>query len=139
MTTFERSVHGDSAALESPLRPWAGSAAAVAAMANVAWVPGHLLAAPYVGALQALLTLTFLAIAALLLCYDAPLVYLACTAVGSLALAGYVATRTVALLQVGEDVGDWFDPVGVIAVAAGAAAVALSLMALRRSQQLPLP
>jgi negative regulator of sigma E activity len=44
--------------------------------------------------------------------------YAAGAVVGGLAVAAYVLSRSVGLPQIGDDVGDWADPLGVVAVAA---------------------
>lgn len=62
-----------------------------------------------------------LAIAALMC--DSAAVYSLVVLTCGLALAGYVATRLTAFPQLGDDVGNWFEPLGVVSVVAECVAV----------------
>jgi hypothetical protein len=117
--------------LQSPLRWGVAIAAITAAGAHIPIIPDHLHEAPYMGTLFVLLTLACLGLATVVMVHDIPLVYLAAATVCGLAILGYAATRTVAFPQLADDVGDWLDPLGIVALCSEATVVSLSLAALR--------
>ena len=51
-----------------------------------------------------------------------------------LAIIGYAATRLVAFPMLADDVGNWFEPLGVISVLSEAIVVGCALTALRRGR-----
>jgi hypothetical protein len=51
-----------------------------------------------------------------LLTADTQAVWVATRVVAALALLGYVLSRTVGLPQIGDDVGNWGDPLGIVAI-----------------------
>jgi len=117
--------------LQSPLRWGVAIAAITAAGAHIPIIPDHLHEAPYMGTLFVLLTLACLGLATVVMVHDIPLVYLAAATVCGLAILGYAATRTVAFPQLADDVGDWLEPLGIVAICSEATVVSLSLAALR--------
>jgi hypothetical protein len=117
--------------LRSSLRWGVAIAAIIAAGAHIPIIPDHLHEAPYMGTLFVLLTLACLGLATVVLVYDIPLVYLAAATVCGLAILGYAATRTVAFPELADDVGDWLEPLGIVAICSEATVVSLSLAALR--------
>lgn len=116
----------------SPARRQLAAAATVAALAHIPVIGTHLIEAPYMGVLFIVLTTACLALALSALLFDTRAVYAASTITCSLAIVGYTATRLVAFPMLADDVGNWFEPLGIVSVAAEAAVVAVSLSALRR-------
>jgi hypothetical protein len=51
------------------------------------------------------------------------------------AVVGYVATRLTAFPQLADDVGNWFEPLGVVSVLTEALVVVLAVVAVRRRPQ----
>lgn len=116
--------------LISPWR-WAVAAAAITgAAAHVPVVGPHLDEAPYMGALFIVLTAACLALAAAAPLSDGPVVYGLAVLTCGLAIVGYAATRLVAFPQLADDVGDWFEPLGVVSIIAEATVVIASVRAL---------
>ena len=105
----------------------AAATALVAVAAHIPITPTHLREAPYIGwsfiALE--LTLTILAVA--LIQRDTPLVWTASGVVPALAMLAYALTRTVALPQIGDDVGDWTQPLGLVALTAEALLILITV------------
>lgn len=54
-----------------------------------------------------------------------------------LAILGYIATRLIAFPELAGDVGNWFEPLGVVSVLAECAAVAIAATAFIRRATLP--
>ncbi len=117
--------------LHSPWRVPMALAALVAAIAHVPVIGQHLSEAPYMGVLFILLTIACLVIAATALVRDGAGLYVAATAVCALAVLGYAATRTVAFPMLGDDVGDWLEPLGVLAVSSELVVIVTAQFALR--------
>lgn len=70
-----------------------------------------------------------------LMCDSGALYTAAAVACGS-AVLGYAATRTVAFPHLADDVGDWFEPLGVVSILAESAAVLTAVWVLaRRSRE----
>ena len=102
MTTLTRSV---------------GAAAALGvAAAHVPITGEHLHEAPYIGVLFVLLEITCVVLAAALVLRDDNVVWVATGAVTGAALVAYLLSRTVGLPQIGDDVGNWTEPLGVVSV-----------------------
>jgi hypothetical protein len=102
---------------------WRGPAVAASLVTLAAHVPitgAHLHEAPYVGALFILLEVAAAALSAWMLWRDDRAAYALIALTGTLAIAGYVASRSVGLPQIGDDVGNWGEPLGVVAIAAEA-------------------
>ena len=118
------------AALRRPERWVLAAAALVAAGAHVPVIGPHLDEAPYMGVLFVVLTVGCLAIAATALVRDATAVYGLAVLTCGLAVLGYAATRIVAFPMLGDDVGNWLEPLGVLSVAAELVAVAAAVSAL---------
>lgn len=106
-------------------------ALAVAAAAHLPVIPEHLRAAPYLGVLFILFVLGAWTAAVLLLNTEDRRVSLAAMILCALAIGAYALTRTVALPQAADDVGNWLEPLGVIAVLSEAVVVVLGAIALR--------
>jgi uncharacterized protein (DUF305 family) len=119
-------------ALRSPWRWLVAPAAAVGAAVHIPVIAPHLDEAPYMGALFIALTIACFAIALLLLAVDAPLLYGFAALTCGLAIVGYIATRVVAFPELADDVGNWAEPLGVVAIVSEAVVVGGSIAALRR-------
>jgi len=102
----------------------------VAAAAHVPVIPEHLHEAPYMGALF----VAFTAVAAVLAVVvavrgTAPAPFVAAGVLCAAAIVAYCLTRLIAFPQLGDDVGNWGETAGVIAIASEAMVVALSVVA----------
>jgi hypothetical protein len=51
------------------------------------------------------------------------------------AVLGYAATRTVAFPRLADDVGNWFEPLGVVSILAESAVVITAVLVLARQSQ----
>jgi len=111
----------------SPWRWPAAATALVVVAAHVPVTPSHLSEAPYIGwsfvALEAVLT----GLAAALIVHDTPLLWWAAAVIPTLAIAGYALTRSVAMPLVADDVGNWAEPLGIVALTSEALLLALAL------------
>jgi hypothetical protein len=105
-------------------------AALVAALAHVPVVRPHLDEAPYMGVLFIVLTVGCLVLAAAVLVRDSPAVYAASAVTCGGAIVGYAATRVVAFPMLADDVGNWFEPLGVVSVVSETVVVLASVVAL---------
>ncbi|MGN6330410.1 MAG: hypothetical protein ACTHOD_02005 [Motilibacteraceae bacterium] len=120
-------------ALHAPQRWLLAGAAAVAAAAHVPVIAPHLDEAPYMGVLFVVLTAACSVLAVAAVVRDARPVYALAALTCGLAVAGYAATRLVAFPELGDDVGNWLEPLGVVSVAAELVVVAAAVSALRRA------
>ena len=109
--------------------PLAG-AAIVAAVAHIPVISPHLEEAPYMGVLFIVLTGACLILAAGALVYDSPAVYAASALTCGSAVLGYAATRLIAFPMLADDVGNWYEPLGVVSVLSESAVVLLSIAVL---------
>jgi hypothetical protein len=101
---------------------------------HLALIPEHLQEAPYIGYLFIADTLACVVLAVALVVRDAPVVWAASGVLSALALAAYVASRSVGLPQIGDDVGQWFGTLGVAAVLSEVAALLIASWVLHRAQ-----
>jgi peptidoglycan/LPS O-acetylase OafA/YrhL len=115
------------AAERSAWRWPAAAAALVAVAAHVPITPTHLREAPYIGWSFVALEITLTALAVTLVLRDSRLVWWAAGVVPALAMLGYAVTRSVALPQIGDDVGNWTQPLGVVALTAEALLILITL------------
>lgn len=120
--------------LHAPQRWVLAGAAAAAAAAHVPVIAPHLDEAPYMGVLFVVLTAACSVLAVAALVRDARPVYALAALTCGLAVAGYAATRLVAFPELGDDVGNWLEPLGVVSVAAELVVVAAAVSALRRGR-----
>ena len=125
MTTSTRQAH------RSDWRWVLAAAALISAAAHVPVIGPHLQEAPYMGTLFVLLTLSCVALAVAAVVNDSVVVYALSIATCGLAVIGYCATRLVAFPQLGDDVGSWFEPLGVVSVLAESMAVLGAVNGLR--------
>jgi hypothetical protein len=113
---------------------WRLAAAATLLAAGAVHIPitgEHLEEAPYIGVLFIALTIACGICAILLVLHDNPLVWMVTGGVAALAVIGYVLSRTVGLPQIGDDVGNWSDPLGTVALLTEGMTVVLAALALR--------
>jgi hypothetical protein len=120
----------------SALRWPVAGCAAVAALAHVPVTPEHLTEARYLGVLFLLLTVVLLLGATAVLATGSGAAYALLAGVSLLAVAGYVVSRTAGLPLVADDIGRWFEPLGIVSVLAEAATAAFAGVALRRAHLL---
>ncbi len=106
----------DGPAERSPVRLIAATAAAGMAVAHIPVIKQHLDEAPYIGIGFVLLTIAGLVLLQLLLTRDTAAVWTASVVVSVLALLGYLLSRSVGLPQITDDIGNWSDPLGVVAI-----------------------
>ena len=92
--------------------------ALVAAAAHVPVTGEHLREAPYIGVLFIALEVALVVLAGLVLVSSSRLVWWAAAVVPALAIVAYAVSRTVGLPQIGDDVGNWTEPLGVVSVVA---------------------
>lgn len=106
------------------------------AVAHIPVIQEHLTEAPYAGAGFVLLSIAGFLLAQLLLGADTQQVWLATGAVAALALSGYALSRTIGLPLIRDDVGNWGEPLGIVAISSEAlmlvSAVAQGVAAVRR-------
>jgi hypothetical protein len=115
----------------SPYRRWLAAACLVATAAvHLAIAPEHLREAPYAGVLFIALGAAALATALLLIAVDHELVWLSAGALCVSALASYAISRSIGLPSMADDVGDWLNPLGVVAVLSEATAALIAWQAL---------
>lgn len=110
--------------------PWRWPAAAIAFIVAASHVPitgEHLAEAPYIGWSFVALEVAALALAAALALRDVAVVWWAAAVVPTLAILAFVVTRTVALPEIADDVGNWTEPLGFVALAAEGSLVVLAL------------
>lgn len=105
---------------------------AVAAVAHIPVIAPHLEEAPYMGVLFIALTAACLTLGAAIAATDATWAYRSAAAVCGAAVLAYAATRLVAFPQLADDVGNWFEPLGVVSVVSETLVVALALLVLHR-------
>ena len=98
----------------------------VVAATHLLLVPDHLEEAPYAGWLFLALGVTCLGLAVVVVVTDQPLALGLAGLVCLAALAAYVVSRTVGLPQLGDDVGNWTEPLALPAVLAEALLVVLA-------------
>lgn len=110
----------DGPAERSPWRLPAAIGAAGMAVSHIPVIEMHLSEAPYIGVGFILLTVAGMLLTPLLLTRDTVAVWSASLVVSALALLGYVLSRTVGLPQITDDVGNWGEPLGVVAIVAEA-------------------
>lgn len=103
----------------------------VVAGTHVPLIGEHLEEAPYVGWLFIALSATCVALAVVVAVVDRPAVWVLIGLTCFAALVAFVASRTMGLPQIGDDVGNWTEPLGFPALASEALVVAHALLHLR--------
>ena len=104
----------------------------VAAVAHIPVIAPHLDEAPYMGVLFIALTAVCLTLGALIAAADSTWTYRAAAAVCGAAVLAYAATRLVAFPQLADDVGNWFEPLGVVSVVSESLVVLVALLVVAR-------
>ncbi len=117
----------------SPWRWTLALAAVVAAVAHVPVIAPHLDEAPYMGVLFIVLSVACCTLAAAGLMRDTAAIYALATLTCGSAIIGYAATRLIEFPMLMDDVGNWFEPLGVVSVVAEAIVVACAIRALASS------
>ena len=102
----------------------------VAAAAHLPVIPAHLHEAPYMGVLFVVFTVVSATMAVVVAVHgSAPAPFLLSGVLCAAAIAAYCLTRLVAFPQLGDDVGNWGETAGVIAIVSEAIVVVLSVAA----------
>ena len=117
-------------AIGSPWRFTVTACCLTAAAAHLPVTEDHLHEAPYIGVLFIVLSAACVLTAGALLARDARVVYAAVMVTCAAAIGAYAWSRAVGLPQITDDVGNWTEPLGIVAVTAESAAVLASLAAL---------
>lgn len=118
-------------ATPTPVRTGTALLLLVVSAAHAPLVEEHLHEAPYVGWLFLGLSLACAVLAALVLLSDRPPVWLVSATVCLAAVLGFVASRTVGLPQLGDEVGNWTEPLALPAILAELLVVAVAAVHLR--------
>jgi hypothetical protein len=105
----------------------------VAAGTHIPLIEDHLEEAPYVGWLFIILSVVCIVLAVAIVLVDNPGVWVLSAAVCLAAVVAFLASRTVGLPQIGDDVGNWTEPLGIPAVASEVLMVVLAWSHLRRT------
>jgi len=108
--------------------------ALAAGLAHVPVTGEHLAEAPYMGWAFVLFTAGCAALAGAVAVTRTRVAVVAMVGWCSAALVAYVATRVVAFPQLADDVGNWAEPVGIVAIAFEGLTVLIGLATLRRSE-----
>lgn len=125
--------------LHPPL-PWVCALALlVTAGAHIPMIPEHLQEAPYIGILFILLSVVSLALAMAIVIRDLPVVWAASGTVTLLAAVAFLLSRTVGLPQIGDDIGNWSEPLGFAALVAEFATTGMAVLAVAQSRRLATP
>jgi hypothetical protein len=125
--------------LRRPDRFLVSLAALVAAAAHVPVIAPHLDEAPYMGVLFVVLTVGCAVLAAAALVRDSAAVYALAVLTCGLAVVGYAATRLVAFPMLADDVGNWWEPLGIVSVVSETVVVVAALAALRSGRGIAFP
>jgi hypothetical protein len=113
------------------LRVGLAAALTTAAAAHLPVLADHLREAPWLGWLFVAFIAASLALGVVVLTGQLDWPLPAAAALSGSAIGVYAASRLFPFPQVGDDVGDWFDPWGMAAVAAEAAALLVALNLVR--------
>lgn len=120
----------------SPLRWVVAALLMVTAAVHVPLVPMHLKEAPYVGVLFIVLAVVCVVLAVTVVLHDSTMVWELSGAVTLLALVAFLASRTVGLPQIADDIGNWSEPLGFPAIAAELLATLVAAYALKQRSTL---
>ncbi|MFD7541574.1 hypothetical protein [Streptomyces sp. NPDC059819] len=102
----------------------------IAGIAHIPVTPQHLKEAPYIGVLFIALTIVCFVLALVLLRHDAAVLWAAVGVVTVMAVLAYLVSRMTALPQIGDDVGNWSEPLGLVSITSEFLAAALAATAL---------
>jgi hypothetical protein len=115
--------------MRSPWRFVVAAACLTAAAAHLPVIEDHLQEAPYMGVLFIVLSVACVLEAVAMLGRDARVVYAAVMVTCAAAVGAYIWSRAAGLPQIADDVGNWTEPLGIVAITAESAAVLASLAA----------
>jgi hypothetical protein len=135
-TTASRAVPGVLRPLGSRLRYPVALLGIAAGLAHVPVTPEHLQEARYIGVLFMVFTTVSLLSATLLLISDNLVAWTILAGSCLVAVVAYVVSRTIGLPLIGDDVGNWNDPWGIVALTTETAAIMLTAFTLSRSRRL---
>ena len=121
-------------ALHSPWRWPMAALLLLNAAVHVPLIGEHLEEAPYIGVLFILLVVACVLLAAALLVADAPVMWVLGGGLSVLALAAFLASRTVGLPEIRDDVGNWTEPLGYPTVASEVLCAAVAALVLERAR-----
>jgi len=107
------------------------AAAVVAAVAHIPVIGPHLDEAPYMGVLFIVLAAACVFLAGAAVVRDATVIYGLAILTCGLAIIGYAATRLVAFPELDDDVGNWFEPLGLVSILAELVVVIAAINGLR--------
>ncbi len=110
----------------------AAAGAVTEAAAHIPVTEAHLHEAPYIGIGFVLLTVAGFLLSELLLIRDSHAVWVSTAVVSTLALLGYLLSRTIGLPQIHDDIGNWTDALGLVAITGEALMLAASVLHLLR-------
>lgn len=116
--------------LRHPLRFPAAALLVIAGIAHIPVTPQHLEEAPYVGFLFIALTVVCFGLALVLLRHDTAVLWAAVGLVTVMAVLAYLVSRLTPLPQIGDDVGNWTEPLGLVSITSEFLAAALAATAL---------
>ena len=103
----------------------------VAAGTHLPLIREHLEEAPYVGWLFIALSVVCIVLGVAILVIDSPHLWVVGGLVCFAAVVAFLASRTVGLPQIGDDIGNWTDPLGFPAVVSEALLPVLAFLHLR--------
>ena len=103
----------------------------VTAGTHIPLIGEHLEEAPYVGWLFIVLSAVSIVLAGLLVVRDSRAVWFASGATTFLAVIAFFLSRTVGLPQIGDDIGNWTDPLSYPAIVAEIIAAVIAYVVLR--------
>jgi hypothetical protein len=106
-------------------------------VAHIPLVADHLEEAPYVGVGFVLLSIAGILLAHLLMSSDDIEVWVAAAVVATLALVAYGLSRSVGLPQIHDEIGNWSDRLGMVAVASEALMLGFAAARLRTAAAAP--
>ena len=104
----------------------------VAAAAHIPLIADHLEEAPYIGVLFIALSVVCVALAGLILVLDTAAVWLLSGSICLAAVVAFLASRTVGLPQMADDIGVWSEPLSFPALASEVLLVTLAVIHLAK-------
>jgi hypothetical protein len=116
----------------SPARLSASFLLLVAAGTHIPLIRMHLQEAPYIGWGFIVLSVVCIALAVAILFVDDVAIWVVSGAVCLAAVVAFLASRTIGLPQIEDEVGNWTEPLGIPAVASEVLMAALAYVHLRR-------
>jgi len=109
----------------------------ISAAVHVPVLSKHLAEVPYIGVEFIVLVVACLLFAAAAPAWDTAALYAVAAITCTLAVAAYITTRVATLPGLADDVGNWGEPLGVVAILAESAAVIVAICALAQHRSAP--